>query len=156
VSGRADDLLRDLAVLLTRHPPKEWTRLAELLENDAARSRIVLFLREISSSNHPSPRRRGQQKVSVPKETPGKAKKHAERPDLELSRRSISELRELSRRGSLSYSPKDSKQRLIGRLLRASSGAPSRVRRAPEIREKDSGDYAQWAEIIMGRDKGKH
>jgi hypothetical protein len=74
--------------------------------------------------------------------------------DLELSRLSISELRELAHLRNLSYSNKDSKQRLVG-LLKGSSGAPPRSRRALDTRKEDSSDYAQWAEIIMGRNKSK-
>lgn len=156
MSGRPDDLLRDIAVLLTRHPSKEWVRLAELLENDAARSQIALFLREISQKNHAYAARRGQRRVRASKNTQGTGKKErSEQLDLELSRRSIPELRELSLLRGLSFSPKDSKQRLIGRLLRASSGEPSRAPRASKSREEDSSDYAQWAEIIMGRGRGK-
>jgi hypothetical protein len=153
VSARTNDLLRDIAVLLKRHPSKEWVRLAELLENDEARSQVVLFLREVSSLSHTPAKLREQRKTAKPRK--GK-KEYAEPFDLELSRLSISELRELVRLRSLSYSNKDSKQRLIGRLLKGSSGSRTRSRPALETRKEDSSDYAQWAEIIMGRNKSKH
>ena len=150
-----DDLLRDIALLLRRHPSKEWLRLAELLENDEARSRVVLFLREISSLKHTSGNPRKRKKTVRAKGTTRKGKKEYVEPlDLELSRLSISELRELAHLRNLSYSNKDSKQRLVG-LLKGSSGAPPRSRRALDTRKEDSSDYAQWAEIIMGRNKSK-
>jgi hypothetical protein len=156
VSRRTDNLLRDLAALLTRHRSREWVRLADLLENDEARSQVVRFLREISSVNHTSANQSERKGRARAKVTPRKGKKEYVEPhDLELSRLSISELRELLRLQSLSYSNKDSRQRLIGRLLKGASGAPPRSRRAAETRKEDPSDYAQWAEIIMGRSKGK-
>ncbi len=118
---RRPNLVRGIAMLLERHPSREWARLADLLENSS----------------------RGREKESV------------ERLDLELSRRSISELRELANQQGLSFSVKDSKQRLINRILKASPKAPLKIERNSKIRRHDEGDYAQWAEIIMGANKKK-
>lgn len=150
MSGQTSDLLRDVAGLLKRHPAKEWARLAELLENDAARSQILTLLREASGAGQPplpAPRKARDFRGNSAKGSP-------DRRSLELSRLSTQELREMSRRRGLGYSAKDSRQRLIGRLLKA-SGPPARPKasRAPQGSGQDSGDYAKWADIIMGRDK---
>jgi hypothetical protein len=151
--GSGDNLLRDFAALMRRHPSREWARLADLLENSNARSQIILFLRGIAglknASTSPSERKA---RVTYAKGGRSEKKEYVERLDLELSRRSMPELRELARKRGLSFSTKDSKQRLIGRLMRGSPGAP-RIARDLEKRNEDPSDYAQWAEIIMGRNR---
>jgi len=143
-------------MLLERHPSREWARLADLLENPNARSQVILFLRAIAGrkqSDKPKQLRATSAKPKV--SSRGREKESVERLDLELSRRSISELRELANQQGLSFSVKDSKQRLINRILKASPKAPLKIERNSKIRRHDEGDYAQWAEIIMGANKKK-
>ena len=152
---RGSDLLRDLAALLKRHPSRDWTLLADLLENGDARSQAILFLRGIAAAKQ-TPGKPTRQKAGVAKlkSRPRNTKKeYLERLDLDLSRRSTSELRELARRRGLNFSTKDSKQRLIGKLSRISPGSAPKSTRPLETPSEGSGDYAQWAEIILGRDK---
>ncbi len=154
-----NDFFRELADLLTRYPSPEWARLAALLEDRKTRSELIRFLRGITkllSANDDTPRTTDQRSASgiTKKPSRNKKKERADRLELELSRRSISELRELARAHGLYFSPKDSKQRLISRVLKRSLGKKIDTRR-PERRKEDPSDYVQWADIIMGRGK-KH
>ncbi len=152
MSEPKNDFLRDFAALLKRHPSREWARLADLLEDSNARSQIVLFIRGIASLKHAPTKSRGQKTGRArPKGSVRNRKEEfVDRLDSELSLGSMSELRELASKRGLSVSTKDSKQRLIAKILRNSPRA-----RSLEKHKQDSNEYAQWAEIIMGRNKSK-
>jgi hypothetical protein len=148
-----DNLLRDFAALMRRYPSREWSRLADLLENGNARSQIILFLRGVAGLKRASAKPTEQKaRVAEAKDVKGEKKEYVDRVDLDLARRSTRELRELARKRGLSFSTKDSRQRLIRRLLGNSSAGPGATRDL-ERHDEDPSDYAQWAEIIMGRNR---
>jgi hypothetical protein len=155
------NLLRDLAAVLQRYPLPEWARLANLLEQQETRSEVIQFLRRIadggrSAENDTVGKNRT---VAAPRPKPrvqdiNAKNKRSEWVELELSRQAISDLRELLRNCSVPFSPKDSKQRLISKFLRSGrAGGDTLAIRNLGRRGGDPSDYAQWAEIIMGRNK---
>jgi len=152
VRGQQSNLLRDIARLVKRHPAREWTRLADLLDNATARFKLVLFLRGVAGLKQLSSQ---QAKSKRAVKSPTKKRELIDRLDLELSRLPIAEIRELARKRGLPFSMKDSKQRLIRKISTSTGSAPLVIPRAPRFHKESSSDYAQWAEIIMGKSKHK-
>lgn len=160
MSAKAASLLRDLASVLARHPSPAWAHLAKLIEQQRTRVHLIQFLRTLSEKRSPAesaPRKRKPAHVrpKTKAQTLAAKDKRSEWLELDLSRQSIAALRDLLRDHGLTFSPKDSKRRLIDKLLK-SSLAGSRVAFNSRGSSSDSSsDYAQWAEIIMGRNKNR-
>jgi hypothetical protein len=151
------DLLLDLAVLIQRHPAGEWVKLARMLESERSRSQIVSFLRDLSvlgdrvyKSNSAS---------ELHHKVTGKAKKisknktdYGEKIELQLARSPTVEIKHLAVRAGLQVSPKDSKKRVIQRILR-SPDLMSVIRKkgvfSASVSKAD--EYGRWARIILGK-----
>jgi hypothetical protein len=156
---RSSGFLFDLASILRRYPSKEWSKLADMIDNDAGRLRITSLLRKIAELDGAlrSKKSNAPAKVRVRSVTRVRDE-NLERLELEFSRSSVSQLRDLARRNGIAFSPKDSKKRLIGRLRNLNDHVRKPERRASltreiSIRRQDPEDYEKWADIILGRTK---
>lgn|GEM_PF-7086692 len=152
-------LLMDLAVLVRRHPSRAWLRLAILLENDAARRQIVSFLKDIASVRLlPSETRPLLDVKPQRKSGASTTRDDREQLELELARSSILRLREIAGSYNLPFSTKDSRQRLMSRIARAVADRTTKKSERPGariIKTNRGDDYAQWADIIIGRTRPK-
>lgn len=144
-------LLKDLALLVKRYPSREWLRLARLLEDDYTRSQLVSLLRDVGGSpGRPAARKAGtalgRSRPSVPRSDIDSRESF----ELDLSRSSIAELRQIARGYGIPFSAKDSRQRLRKKLLTLAQGGNTKMSSASKpIASKGQGDYARWAEIII-------
>jgi len=160
VNKSAKRLLRDIAALFERYPAHTWAELVSLLDPKKTRTESPQALGSVEKNE--KLQGANQQKQGSRQVTSQKAKRAALEPEgkrdewleLELSRLPIADLRTLLRNSGVPFSHKDSKDRLIRKILRT---APEQVGRsvARSIGRRNPGDYAQWAEIIMGGDKRK-
>jgi hypothetical protein len=165
-SRRRPSLLADLALLIKRHPSREWFRLAALLENNAARTQIVSFLKDVAASRRPSKQPIARTKEEGRRETVlasdenkqflSSAKDDRERLELELGRSSIRELREIAKKYKIPFSQKDSRHRLIRKIALVSDRASYRSIRPEVNRKEDRSDYERWAEIIIRGNRAGH
>lgn len=148
------NLLVDLASLLKRYPSQEWLQLADLLEDETSRAGIVLFLRGIANLKYASTKAKAtpsRKALQNKQEGSSRQREKQDRIEIELGRNSISELRQIAQRTGVPFGPKDSKQRLIRRIvLRRAKDAS--VRRTP-LRENQDRAFVKWADIIMGRQR---
>ena len=150
-------LLRELAELVERYPKPLWQQLAKLFEEKKSRSQLLLVLRGIACPEERTSRISKTEQIrryALSRKRNSKTRhkeKHSEWLELELSRLPISDLRVILRRQGLQFSPKDSKQRL--QRIIAKSGIERATLATKSLGERHSSDYAQWAEIIMGRNK---
>jgi hypothetical protein len=144
-------LLRDLAVLVRRYPSREWLRLARLLEDDRTRSRLVSLLKEVGErADSTDARRRRAAPENSKSVLPRSDVDSRERFELDLSRSSIAELRNIARGYGIPFSAKDSRQRLRKKILILAQRGDIKISDAPKvIASKGQGDYARWAEIII-------
>ena len=157
---RADSLLRDLVTLLRRYSLQDWAALADILDDDETRSQIVLFLRGLSSykeiSRVPSWPKSNSPADRAQSSLTRKGESRGEHSDMKFSDMATAELRELARRKGLRVSPKDSRRRLLRKLVSAPFKDTSKPARPSKKVERDPGDYVQWADIIMGASRRKH
>jgi hypothetical protein len=152
------ELLLELAALIERHPSQDWMKLAVMIEEEKSRSQIVSFLKGLSTLrealSRPGPSLRTERRAKTKaKETGIERQDSIGRLEQKLAHAPISDLRELALKARLRVSPKDSKKRLIERILRNSRG-----RMSPAERKGSSiasggkrNDYGQWARIILGK-----
>lgn len=148
---RGNRLLMDLAGIVKRHPSREWFRLASLLENDVARAQIIAFLKDIaalrrspeSARAKPKPRK---QSTALP------GLDNLERLELDLAQAPLQDLRGIAKGYGLPFSTKDSRQRLMKRIMRAASGnvTSKDARSRTTAKREDRGNYERWADIIIG------
>jgi hypothetical protein len=160
MTGLRSDLLKDLARLVKRHPSREWLRLANLLQNEQARSRIIAFFKQVAdvadSAKRPVSRGVKRRPNASSKSVLRGEGDERERLELELARSSISELREIAKTYGLAFSTKDSRHRLIKRILVVRLNKADKKRAVTRsVPRQDRGDYAQWADIIIGGNRPK-
>lgn len=143
---RGSDFLFDFALLLRRYPSQEWLHLADLLEDQYERARIVELLRAAGRLGSSSIKTQKHEFIS-PRSSVKKVSGNRAAQELEdeLARSSISRLRELASQSGLGSSPKDSRKRLIGRIVKSFSKIPTERRSITG----QGGDYGKWAEIIL-------
>ncbi len=152
------ELLLELAVLIKRHPSRDWMKLARMLEQEESRSQIVSFLKGLSTLgdaiSKPNSLRSTEPKAKsrIKKSGRGKAA-NVEKLELELAQAPMSDLRELALKTGLRVSRNDSKKDLIERMVRATRLRTSIFQRkgSPTARTGKTNDYRQWARIILGR-----
>jgi hypothetical protein len=153
-------LIQDLAILVKRHPSREWMKLARLLEDEHSRSKIVSFL--ISFSNlrdsiiGPNARENAQIETKPRtrhKKREGRSRNEIEKLKARLAQTSTSTLRDLASSVGVRVSPRDSRKRLLSRLLRTSKVALSILDKTPAHSTSlgRTNDYGQWATIILGK-----
>jgi hypothetical protein len=138
------NLLRDLAVLVRRHPSRNWLSLATILEDDNTRAQLVALLKEAGASTRPNASK--EKKVTSAK--PRTALSSLGGLELELSRTPIARLRYLAKGHGIPFSPKDSRERLRGRILAFARKGDIKIGNKPEL-GGSQGDYAKWADIII-------
>jgi hypothetical protein len=160
VKAYRSSFIRDLVVLLKKHPSYEWTRLADLLDDEKGRSGVVSFLKGIASSADAYQKKdQGSHKAKSKKPKRNNRPPQTEsleRLELELSRNSLFQLRDLARKGGVEFSSKDSKKRLVALLLRHFSTKIAKTDiRLTSLRRQGPGDYVQWADIIWGGTRPK-
>src|SRR5216683_3859991 len=119
------ELLLELAALIERHPSQDWMKLALMIEEEKSRSQIVSFLKGLSTlsealSRPSSPFKTERSAKTNAKETGIERRDNIGRLELKLAHAPISDVRELALKARLRVSPKDSKKRLIERILRNS------------------------------------
>jgi hypothetical protein len=144
-------LLRDLALLVKRHPSREWLLLARLLEDENTRSQLISVFKGVGKLAGS----RGSARAGAAPPSSGKSPhRHdvysREKFELDLSRSAMAELRDIARSYGIPFSIKDSRQRLRKRILALAQGGEMKIRdRFEPIGKKVEGDYAQWADIII-------
>lgn len=149
-------LLRDIGVLMKRHPTPIWARMADLIEHRTTRVQVLELLRRASegrpsanSSKGKRKERREIERSSRIKESIGTDKsERSEWFELELSHLPISNLRRILAGQGVPFSPKDSKQKLIRKAVRQGAQRGGNLSRF--LGSDDQNEYARWAEIIMG------
>ncbi len=152
------ELLLDLAALIERYPSQDWMNLALMIEEEKSRSQIVSFLKGLSSLrkalSRPTSRPKTEQRERTKAREPeNEARNTISRLELKLAHAPISDVREIAQKARLRVSPKDSKKRLIDRIVRNTKLRISSTERkgssaAPVGRNND---YGRWARIILGK-----
>jgi hypothetical protein len=147
------NLLLDLALLLEKHSPQEWLRLARMIEREESRSRILAVLKGCSILADPGRTDvEREPKLATRRNKDSKLERGAEF-EQELTRMSSSELRKIAIQIGLPASSKDSKKRLVKRIVRSSKlGTPALKRESSHTSAPGTaGDYSEWAKVILGK-----
>src|SRR5579859_6869246 len=152
------EFLLDLAALIRRHPSQVWMKLARMLEKEKSRSQIVSFLQGLSVLGDTTVKveiPRGSEQKPKPRVVKGQDRKadDIEKFELKLAQTPIADLRKIAEKTGLRVSTKDSKKRLVERIVRTSKlKMPAlKGKRTAGVPLRRTRDYGQWARIILGR-----
>ena len=156
MKARHGQLLLELAALIERYPSSEWIKLARMIEDERSRAKIVSFLQGLSNIREAiytldsTPKRINKAKLK-----PARIEKIKEVEDLEreIAQLPTRDLREFATRFGLRVSRKESRERLVNRIVRNSKvriqTAKKKGLSPPTVR--NSNDYENWARIILGK-----
>jgi hypothetical protein len=156
MKSRHGELLLELAALIERYPSSEWIKLARMIEDERSRAKIVAFLQGLSNLRETIyafdavPQRINKGKL---KPAGVEKLKEVENLEREIAQLPTRDLKEFATRFGLRVSRKDSRKRLVDRIVRN-----SKVRRQPAKKKgltppavRKSNDYENWARIILGK-----
>jgi len=148
------NLLLDLSTLLTRYPADEWKQLVHLLEDEKSREQILALLRTLETlariSRTTTP---GTGNESQKARSSGIGEDQSRKIALELSKVPTAKLREIATKTGIKASSKDSRERIINRLVLAIGDGPVKSATYSRSRSKTGreSEYENWVKIIMGR-----
>lgn len=156
MKARHGELLLELAALIERYPSSEWIKLARMIEDERSRAKIVSFLQGFSNIREtiytfdslPKTERKAKLKVADNEKI-----KKAENLERQIAQLPTRDLRDFAIRSGLRVSRKDSRARLVDRIVRNSKvkGMTAKKKSGPPPPSRRSNDYEHWARIILGK-----
>jgi hypothetical protein len=157
-----EEFLLELAILIKRYPSDDWVKLAKMIEQPTSRSRIVSFLKgaaDLHAALSESHGRTDAHPQKLARLSGGKGRKtdSSEKLQLKLAHASARDLRLLAQKAGLRVSTKESKKRLVARIVKTSKLAksvPGKVSTA-QVVSRRTDDFGHWARIILGRTGGR-
>jgi hypothetical protein len=155
------DLLLDIGVLLNRYSAEDWKNLLEALEDDASRERAISLVRALADLSEKGPAPDSVRSAAEARKRPvrSRARNTTDGLALEttLARLPMPHLREFGMKAGIRVSTKDSRERLIKRIISAAPVADASPqesnRRGSNWKRAGSTDYEKWVKIIMGQSK---
>jgi len=152
------ELLRDLSLLLAKYPPEDWKQVLLILEDKDSRERIVTALRvleDLSLASRVVARPAGRPPEAEPKALRSEESAEYRKLITKLNQMPTAQLKAFAAQSGIRVSAKDSRERVIRRVLAAlpSRKAGSRPAQtgAPQQKKHGDGEYEKWVKIIMGR-----
>jgi len=146
------NLLLDLALLVPQYPGTDWAHLAKLIEDEETRRQIVMFLKGLATLRNAFPEPNVEKKArKTPLQESNKKLLESDEIETKLARMEMKGLKQMAARLRLRTMPKESRKRLIARIMRSTGQPRPSKKKLSEAMKEETSDYGRWAKIILGK-----